>query len=86
MPIVQKRIKIDNHSILYDLKVAKNVKAHIYASFLLSQISAYIAILCMLYKHETRRSLMVFKADLSCFFSMLRYRISTLATGLLAEF
>ena len=29
---------------------------------------------------------MVFKADLSCFFSMLRYRISTLATGLLAEF
>ena len=57
-----------------------------YASFLLSQISAYIAILCMLYKHETRRSLMIFKANLSCFFSMLRYRISRLATGLLAEF
>lgn len=26
MPIVRKRIKIDNHSILYDLKVAKKVK------------------------------------------------------------
>ena len=41
MPIVQKRIKIDNHSILYDLKVAKNVKEHIRKLYIIPNISLY---------------------------------------------
>ena len=41
MPIVRKRIKIDNHSILYDFKVAKNVKAHIRKLSIIPNISLY---------------------------------------------